>query len=720
MSHLKSTQEDLHSLRQKAFGQQILEHIPGILYQLQITEDQQIDIRYLSRSVEQLGIAVEDMLADAAVFTKHIHPEDLQNVLSGTLFCARTLSTCKTRFRWMHPDGSERWIFAHDNAHRLPDQTIALTGYLQDITQQVHLEQAVSKKAALHELIASIAQRFLETDSDAFDQTVDNVLEKIGLFLEVDRTFLFQFSEDLTHASNTHEWCAEGIAPSKQFLQAYPIEKVPYLKELVQKRETFYIPDVDAMPDAMHAEREELRRFMVKSVLILPLIKENRILGYLGFDTVRHHRNLDKSVVSMLELMANIFSSALGGFHTNRRLHEAIHQAEVANEAKSTFLAKMSHELRTPLHGVIGFTELLSETALSDEQQEYAGYALRSAQTLHEIIDDILDFAKIEAGKLAIEPTYTDLAELILTTANVVRAPAKKKGINLRVVTSEHLSRHVLLDAKHLKQILLNLLGNAVKFTDQGEVMMQVTCKATLGGQAGRFEFVVSDTGIGIGADDLPYIFDPFMQAGDPTGNRRGGTGLGLPISQLLAQKMGSHIHCESTPEQGSTFRFALEALCEIPDDEVQDHASLDPNDQNRQNASSNLQPRILIAEDSSVNLRLMKQILKALYPHAEIYEARSGNEALKIWSKYSLDLIIMDVQMPDTDGILATRSIREQESAQKETKRVPVLAVTAGATTDMKEKCLSAGMSDFITKPIQLTAFRNTLQQWIHQNPGS
>lgn len=616
----------------------------------------------------------------------------------------------------MHPNGSERWLLAHDSAQKLDDNTVALTGYLQDVTQQVLMEQAVAKKAALHELIASIAQDFLEADAHEFDQTVDHVLEKIGLFLEVDRTFLFQFSEDLKYASNTHEWCAKGIMSAKNFLQDYPIEQVPFLQELIHKRETFYIPDVDAMPDTMQAEREELRRFMVKSVLILPLVKENRILGYLGFDAVREHRKLDKSIVSMLELMANIFSSALGNVQMNRRLHEAIHQAEVANEAKSVFLAKMSHEIRTPLHGVIGFTELLGETGLSEEQQEYADYALRSAQSLHDVIDNILDFAKIEAGKLSIEPEFTDLATLVRTTADVARAPAQKKGIALKVRLPDTLPERVLVDGRYLKQILINLLGNAVKFTNQGEVILHVHYQSTFEGRAGRFEFVVSDTGVGIEAEDLSQIFDPFVQVGNASNPQTGGTGLGLPISQLLAQKMGSQIHCESTPGKGSTFHFALEALCDVQSDsELAGGAMLpEQGEEVLLETTIDIQPRILVAEDSPVNLRLMKQILRALYPQAILHEARSGKEALEIWSKHSLDLILMDVQMPDIDGVETTRTIREQESAQQVATRVPILAVTAGATTDMKDKCLFAGMTDFITKPIQLAHFRKSVHQWI------
>ena len=381
-------------------------------------------------------------------------------------------------------------------------------------------------------------------------------------------------------------------------------------------------------------------------------------------------------------------------------------QAKMASAAKSEFLANMSHEIRTPLNSVIGFTDLLKNTPLNGVQQRYVNNANVSGHTLLGIINDILDFSKIEAGMLELDVVRTDMLELLENSANIVQFSAEQKGLNVTLNIDPAMPRFAHVDPVRLKQILANLLGNAVKFTEKGEVALNVGFKR-LEGRQGRFEFSVRDTGIGISDAQKEKLFKAFSQADSSTTRKFGGTGLGLIISDMIAEKMGSRIDFRSTPGVGTT--FFLDIVTDVAQDEVAIATRTEPD------LTENLESehhsgergvnrkagtiKILVVEDVLMNMALINAVLPSLVRDVEIFEAIDGQQAVEHCKRNTPDLILMDVHMPVLDGMEATRQIRALEATMG--GHVPIIALTAGVLKEEMENCFEAGMDDFLTKPI-------------------
>lgn len=381
-----------------------------------------------------------------------------------------------------------------------------------------------------------------------------------------------------------------------------------------------------------------------------------------------------------------------------RRSVEAYLAADAANEAaeaKASFLATMSHEVRTPLNGMLGMVELLRESSLEPEQREWVGHLRASGSLLRGVVSDILDFSKIEAGKLALSPQAFSPASLAKRAVTAVQPLAADKRIALTCTMAPELPAYLHGDAQRLEQVLLNLLTNAVKFTEEGTVGVQF-CYAD-----GQLQFSVSDTGIGIAPSQLERLFRPFEQADGSTSRRFGGTGLGLAICGRLCALMGGQIVAHSQVGRGSRFAVRVPAQpCEAPP------APSRPDPERPVGGGQT----VLVAEDNRVNQIVIRNLLKKR--GFEVVTANNGLDAVQALTVRDYDLVFMDCHMPELDGYQATAQIRQQEI--RGPHRVPIVALTADAGAEARRRCMAAGMDDYMTKPVDPADLDRILRRFV------
>jgi signal transduction histidine kinase/CheY-like chemotaxis protein len=493
----------------------------------------------------------------------------------------------------------------------------------------------------------------------------------------------------LRHALTQHE-PAVNDHPVQEKLRSYMSAYAPFLDS---KGEFVGVVGIDMWVHNLDARLASIRRTGLTAFAAVTLL--SLLAGYMTFRlslTARRARRRDRIIRRKLA-------------HAKSQAEVQAERAESGSRAKSEFLAMMSHEIRTPMNGVLGFANLLLDTKLDSEQREFVENIRCSGDALLTIINDVLDYSKIEAGKLSVDNMEFNLRSVCNEVRSLLQPSAAAKGLTLNLQFAPSIPESLIGDPVRVRQILLNLVGNAIKFTTSGSVSIEVSSV-----DADQVRVSVIDTGIGIAAGQLDKLFERFTQGDASITRRYGGTGLGLAISKKLITLMGGEISASSEPGKGSVFWFRLPVRAPLNSSTRIASPLPPPPAPQPLPAQRSSGGRLLVVEDNVVNQKVaMRMLLKMGY---EVDLAEDGRQALERLSATRYDAVLMDCQMPEMDGYQATRHIRDPASAVLD-HEVPVIAMTANAFAEDRERCLEAGMNDFLSKPVDRSTLEQMLQKW-------
>lgn len=548
------------------------------------------------------------------------------------------------------------------------------------------------------ELIMQARLRLLEY---SFSHTLDDLLRKVldeAELLTDSRIGFFHFFDEDGNNLHLQAWSTATVTPfcsAEAKGQHYPLEKAGVWADCARERRPVIHNDYPALPNGHGLPDGHVP---VRRELTVPLVRDDRVVAVIGVGN-KPDNYTDDDVAAVTQL-ADVTWEIVLARRAQDALQEAKQAAEDANVAKSRFLATMSHELRTPLNGIIGMAAVMLETEPQGERRTRLEIIRSCALSLLEIISDVLEFARLEAHKVELEISPFNLATELHESVEMLRYQAEQRGLTLQYHQHAGLPAMLLGDAGRLRQVIVNLVGNAIKFTTTGKIDLTVQPGEVRDGRV-RVDVAVADSGIGMSPEQCATIFEPFVQAGDNTGRTHGGAGLGLSICRDLVRMMGGEISVESVPGKGSTFRFSASfALPEPGAGQAAAAAATAPDDPI---PHVSRRCRILVVEDDGTNRIYIQTLLNRLGHHADL--AGNGREALDALAREDYDLVLLDCRMPVMDGFEAIALIRDPASAVRN-HRVPVLAITANAMKGDREQCLAAGMDAYLSKPFEFSDF--------------
>jgi signal transduction histidine kinase/response regulator of citrate/malate metabolism len=530
-----------------------------------------------------------------------------------------------------------------------------------------------------------------------FDQRISNSLKKIGKHTCVSRVYIFEDSEEGTHTSNTYEWCNQGVRSEIGNLQNIAYSSIPSWEKLLKKEGMMHIPDLGILDEST---RQLLESQNIKSLLAFPLSVNNRFFGAIGFDECTRQKQWTPGELDMLRIVSGVISHAFERRNMELAIKYERDKANRANQAKSEFLANMSHEIRTPMNAILGFSEALYQKLENKQSKKMAGSILSAGKLLLSLLNDILDLAKIEAGKLELRPVPLNLPLVLEETHNLYSEKARQKGLQMFLEVSDGFPDSLQLDETRIKQILFNLTSNAVKFTHQGHV--KISAQFSLqNDKSGIVAISIEDTGIGIAADQVPMVFKDFSQL-DPSANRKyEGTGLGLSICKKLTEKMHGKIWVESTLGKGSTFHVTLPniSLTHKPA-EPASLTTLDPPLKFEKNS-------VMVVDDALIDIEMAESLLINL--GLQVYHTTDAHKALTMIRSYKPNLLLLDTHMPKVNVYEMLQDIKRDP----DTKHIPVLAYCVSIPT-ISSNPLSRLFDGYLRKPVNRNALISELKKFL------
>jgi PAS domain S-box-containing protein len=701
LDNLQAGQDQLLEDTTRRHNQTLIDSLPDMVFVLDATG---VFVDCSSGHREQMLIPPEQVLG---ANIRDVLPPEMADELMGKIAAVLRGETTAP-LEYSLPMGSN---LEHFEARLSSLRQRHVLVVARNVTESHQVRAELLLQTRLQELLMDLSATYIHLPPEQLDAAIADSLRDLSLFVDADRAYIFSYHWDENYCRNTHEWCKDGIDPQIDELQYTPLDMIPEAVSYHSRGETLYLPDVASLPQG--SLRDILEMQGIQSLILVPMMGADRTVGFVGFDSVRHKHSYSQTEQRLLTVFARMLVQVQDRKAADERLREATRHAERlaeiasrANDAKSEFLAHMSHEIRTPMHGILGTIELLAGTALLPEQKSYVQTLGKSANGLLALLNDVLDFSKIEAGQLALEHGPMDVHDLLSDVVRLFEPMVSDRAVELRLTTSPEVPYRLLGDAVRLRQMVSNLVSNAVKFTDEGLVHVQWSGTQQTDG-VWWFQLVVEDTGVGILDSQLSRLFVPFSQADSSNARRFGGTGLGLTLVHKLTEAMGGTVSLESQANQGTRVTVSLPL-------------QVDPEDAQTSVAAADIGPpglpelpagaRILIVEDQEVNRTIAVRMLEQA--GAKTAVALDGAEAVAMAAAATFDLIFMDCQLPLLDGLEATRAIRRREA--EEGRHTPIVAVTAHATSTDRQRCLDAGMDDYLTKPTPRHALLRMAKLWL------
>ena len=668
---------------------------------------------YLSPSVTSvLGYEVDDIIGRPIL--QYVHPDDRYK-FTPSAESRTSLSESETlilRYRITKKDGSYIWLESIVKPIIDDNEVIKLICTSRNINDQKNAQEKLKKKDQLLHAVAGATHSLLINTN--LDQAINQSLAILGSKAMVNRVYMFtnyQNPADLQwYTSETHEWTEDprDIRLNSADITNLPFSSIRKIIEPLQANQPF-ISYRDTEEDAQLIEIYE--RTSLLSSAAVPIFVKNEFWGFVGFDEFKKHREWTEAEFSILRSFASSLSAAIERKQIEVELIQAKEVAESASKAKSEFMANMSHELRTPMNGIIGFTDLVLTTDLQKTQRDYLQNVKKSAYGLLDIINDILDFSKIEAGKLHIDHVIFKLDELVEDTIDILTVKAYEKNLEMLFRVDQQLPSQFLGDPVRIKQVLVNLLGNAIKFTQEGEIFISINKAGDIYLKDDRkymnLDILVADTGIGISREKLQKIFESFTQADTSTTRKYGGTGLGLTISRSLAELMGCQLTVESDPGNGSTFTFHL--VLEVANEQEEVRRTSKP-----------LVKKVMVVDDNATSRGLLQEIFQFWGISCTAFADGTSalmkiREAMK--QKQPFDLVITDHHMPGIDGITF---VREMKNITREKTPPSILMLSSLEKNMYQYEADKAGIQKFLSKPVKTHELSATLLSLFEKNMQS